>query len=371
VSDAASLERRLAGRIAYSQCWEDPVTGTEALRLGRDDDLLVVTSGGCNVLALALERPRTVTAIDLNPAQNHLLELKLAAAQALEHDAFVGFLGARPCEERAQLYRELRPLLTPVARTFWDEQPAAIGGGVIHAGRFERYLALFRKRILPLMHGRGRVEELLGLREPHEQARFYERVWDNRRWRLLFRIFFGRFLQTRLGRHPEVFRYVELRDVARHYRERARHALVDLPLQGNYFLEYIVTGAYRDADGMPPYLLERNFAALRESAERIRIVTARLEHVLARRSRGLFSAFYLSDVFEWMSSDRYERTLVHLVHAAREGARVCYYNNLVGRSHPPSLDHLLRRELELGRRLHSADRSFLYRDFVVEIVNPS
>jgi S-adenosylmethionine-diacylglycerol 3-amino-3-carboxypropyl transferase len=363
--------RPLVDGIAYSQCWEDPSSGATALALGADDDLLVVTSGGCNVLALALERPRSITAIDRNPAQNHLLELKIAAVQALEHDAFLRFLGARPSDERARLYRELRPLLTPVARAFWDEQPSAIEGGVVHAGRFERYLAVFRERLLPLMHRHGRVDELLALRDLGEQARFYERVWDNRRWRFLFRVFFGRFLQARLGRHPEVFRYVELRNVGDHYRERARHALVDIPVRGNYFLEYIVTGAYRDPSRMPPHLLERNFAALRRSAERIRILTEPVEAFLARVSPGAFSAFYLSDVFEWMSPERYERTLAQLVRAARDGARVCYYNNLVPRSHPPSLDHVLRREHELGRRLHWADRSFLYRDFVVERVERS
>jgi S-adenosylmethionine-diacylglycerol 3-amino-3-carboxypropyl transferase len=360
--------RPLPNWIAYSQCWEDPASGAKALELGATDDLLIITSGGCNVLALALEEPRSVTAIDRNPSQNHLLELKLAAAQALEHDAFVRFLGARPSDERARRYRELRPLLTPLARAFWDEQPSAIEGGVIHAGRFERYLAVFRERVLPLMHPRARVDELLALRDLNDQARFYERVWNNRRWRFLFRMFFSRFLQTRLGRHPDVFRYVELRSVGDHYRERARHALVELPVHGNYFLEYIVTGQYRDPSRMPPYLLERNFAALRKNAERIRIVTDPLEGLLAHVSAGSFSAFYLSDVFEWMSPSQYERTLAQLTGAARDGARVCYYNNLVPRSHPPSLDHVLRRKHELGRRLHLADRSFLYRDFVVEAV---
>jgi S-adenosylmethionine-diacylglycerol 3-amino-3-carboxypropyl transferase len=361
-------EGPVADGIAYSQCWEDPTSGAKALELGADDDLLIVTSGGCNVLALALEEPRSVTAIDRNPAQNHLLELKLAAAQALEHDAFLRFLGVRPSDERARTYRDLRPLLTPPAQAFWDAQPSALERGVIHAGRFERYLAVFRERVLPLMHRNGRLEELLALRDLDDQARFYERVWNNRRWRVLFSIFFSRFLQARLGRHPDVFRYVELRSVGDHYRERARHALVELPVHGNYFLEYIVTGAYRDPSRMPPYLLERNFAALRKNATRIRIVTDSLEEFLAQTSPGSFSAFYLSDVFEWMSPAQYERTLAQLTRAAREGARVCYYNNLVPRSHPPSLDHVLRRKDELGRRLHWADRSFLYRDFIVETV---
>ena len=60
-----------SGSIGYSQCWEDPATVREALRITPDDDVLAVTSGGCNVLALLLDRPHSITAVDINPAQNY------------------------------------------------------------------------------------------------------------------------------------------------------------------------------------------------------------------------------------------------------------------------------------------------------------
>lgn len=354
--------------IIYSQCWEDPESGRTALRITPEDDVLTITSAGCNVLALSLEQPRSIAAIDFNPAQNYLLELKIAALRRLDYNRFLRFLGVRPSDERWVLYQTVRQDLSLGAQDYWDSQRRSIEQGVVHTGRFERYLTLFRRRVLPLMHPRNQVQQLLALTDLEEQKRFYDQVWDNRRWRALFRIFFGRLLQGRLGRDPEFFKYVDIPDVGAHYLERARHALTEIPIEGNYFLEYIVRGSYRDPERMPPYLLERNFEAMRAMSNRIRIVTGAMESFLVSVAEGSFSRFYLSDIFEWVAMDHFEETLHQLVRVARDGARLCYYNNLVLRSHPKSLDHVVQEEKELGQQLHWRDRSFVYRRFVVERV---
>ena len=366
---AERLARSIAGEVVYSQCWEDPRTASRALGLTPADDVVVITSGGCNALALAIEGPRSVTAVDLNPAQTHLLALKIAAILALDHDGLLRFLGARDANDRLDTYGSaVAPLLSPPARRFWDARPDAVARGVIHEGRFERYLALFRRFVLPLMERRADIETLLELRDPDEQRRFYADVWANARWNALFVLFFGRALQARLGRHPDVFRYVELRDVGRHYRERARHALVDLPLGDNHFVEYILTGAYRAEPRLPGYLCSRSFARLRETVSRIRPVTADLGRFLREAGDGAYSAFAFSDVFEWMSQDEYEDTLLAAIRASRDGARICYYNNLVVRRPPARFARALEPDDALGSALHFADRSFLYGRFAVEQV---
>ena len=37
-------------QLVYNQCWEDPAVDRQALRLTRDDRVLVITSAGCNAL---------------------------------------------------------------------------------------------------------------------------------------------------------------------------------------------------------------------------------------------------------------------------------------------------------------------------------
>ena len=50
---------------------------------GPHDTVLVITSAGCNALDYALAGPERVIAVDINPRQNALLELKLAGIRNL------------------------------------------------------------------------------------------------------------------------------------------------------------------------------------------------------------------------------------------------------------------------------------------------
>ena len=70
--------------LVYNTCWEDPRLDRVALDLGPDDDVLVITSAGCNALDYALTEPRHVYAVDMNPRQNALLELKIAGIRPLD-----------------------------------------------------------------------------------------------------------------------------------------------------------------------------------------------------------------------------------------------------------------------------------------------
>jgi hypothetical protein len=56
--------------------------------------MAVITSAGCNVLDYAIAGPREIVAVDANPQQNALLELKVAAIRALDFDEFFALFGA-------------------------------------------------------------------------------------------------------------------------------------------------------------------------------------------------------------------------------------------------------------------------------------
>ena len=70
-------------KLLYAQVREDPEVDLEALSIGPEDTLFAVTSGGCTALRLLAEGPKELTCVDFNPAQNYLLELKLAAIRSL------------------------------------------------------------------------------------------------------------------------------------------------------------------------------------------------------------------------------------------------------------------------------------------------
>ena len=100
--------RSVFERILFAQCWEDAEMDRKALRLESDDVAVVVTSGGCTAMNLALERPGRIIAVDMNSAQTSLLELKAAGARVLDHGEYLELLGVRPSRRRRELYRACR-----------------------------------------------------------------------------------------------------------------------------------------------------------------------------------------------------------------------------------------------------------------------
>lgn len=356
-------------KIVYSQCWEDPEIAAEALELGRDDDLLCLTSAGCNVLALSLAEPRSITAIDFSSAQNALLELKIAALRTLSWGDYVAFLGARPCGDRVGLYRRsVRPELRDEARNYWDQCEDQLAKGIIHQGRFQKYLQLFRRAMLPLIHRRSTVEDFMRLDDLEEQAAFYRERWDNRRWRALFTVFFGRAVMARLGRDPAFFEYVDRDNIGAEFLRRAEWALTRTSPRTNHFMQYALLGEYPDLDHGPVYLREANFDKLRATSDKIEIVRSDLEGYLSPLPEGALSALYLSDLFEWVSPEHHKAMLEAIAAKTRPGGRLVYWNLLVPRSRPESLASVIEVHPQLSRELHGRDPAFVYGSFHVESV---
>lgn len=356
--------------LLYSQCWEDPAVARAALGISPGATVLAIAAAGDNVLALLQDDPGLILAIDINPAQTALLQLKIAAIRCLDEPAQVGgFLGARPSDERVETYRRrLRAELSSDARRYWDAHLDAIRAGVIHAGRFERYLALFRRIVLPLVPGRSTVRSMLAATDLAEQRRIYRERWDSRRWRLLFRIFFGRRMLRWFGRDPAFFDNCQVDDVGAHFLGRARHALIDVPIWRNPYLAYILSGRFMPGEQTPDYLRPGTQALLGKRLDRIEVRTGSLDDVLRSLPTQSVDAFYLSDIFELCSPAEHAATLREVARVGRPGARLCYWNNLVDRRRPESLAGRLLSDGAESGRLYDLDRASLYSRLVIESV---
>jgi S-adenosylmethionine-diacylglycerol 3-amino-3-carboxypropyl transferase len=91
--DQALFDAIYRRALVYNTCWEDPAVDRAALNFRPDDTVLVITSAGCNVLDYALTGPRRIHAVDANPRQTALLELKLAGIRRLEFEDFFAVFG--------------------------------------------------------------------------------------------------------------------------------------------------------------------------------------------------------------------------------------------------------------------------------------
>ncbi len=355
-------------RIRYAQCWEDADILLEALDVKPGDVCLSIGSAGDNALSLLARRPERVVVVDLNPSQLACLELRVAAYAELDHAGLLELIGSRPSNRRPALYARCRRRLSARARGIWDAQPAEIAAGIGGAGKFERYFATFRERVLPWVHPRRRIERLLRGGTPDECRAFYVDEWDTWRWQVMFRLFFSRFVMGRLGRDPSFFRYVE-GHVAERLLARSRHALTELDPAGNPYMQWILTG--RHGTALPFALRAENFGAIRDNLDRLEWRCEPLEGYLDTVDPGTFGAFNLSDIFEYISAGNYHRLLGQLVRSGRGGARLAYWNTLAERRRPESMAHCLRPLDALSRSLHARDKAFFYCAFVVEEIVPA
>lgn len=105
----------------YAFTWEDPHEDSKFLELNKDDVVFCITSAGDNALDYAIEAaPRRIHCVDMNPYQNHLLELKLAAYSTLDYETFWKMFGEGYLHNfREILKSKLSPHLTSHALQFW------------------------------------------------------------------------------------------------------------------------------------------------------------------------------------------------------------------------------------------------------------
>ncbi len=297
--------------LVYNTCWEDPAVDRLALDLRAQDRMLVIASAGCNVLDYALVAPACIHAVDANPRQIALLELKLAGIKYLEFEDFFALFGAGRHPRFEFVYRKvLRDRLSPFARSYWDRHGHwfrqsdprdsfyfhGLSGLVARA--FRAYLSLW-----PGL--RAGVETLLDARSLEDQRRIYERYVQPQLW--------GRAVNWALSRqmtmsllgvpHPQR-KEVERQHpggVAGFVREAVDYVFRSLPVWTNYFWTLYLRGRY-SAACCPEYLRPENFVALKAGlAERIQVHTCTVTEFL-QGTRERISRFVLLDHMDWMSS---------------------------------------------------------------------
>ncbi len=356
-------EQAAFDRVRYANCWEDADILLHALSSSAPGgNVLSVASAGDNSLSLLTLKPNCVVAFDISLPQLACLELRMAGFRRLAYEELLGFLGVEDeIDPRNQVYRLLRGELSSGAREFWDSHTGEIDEGIIHHGKFEQYFRLFRHWILPLVHRRETIESLSTLRGGECSHRFYRDQWDNWRWRLLFHLFFSRADMGRLGRDPAFFNQVE-GSVAGRLLARARYALTELSVVDNPYLGYIINGNFHNR--RPHYLRPENFQIIRGGLEAIIPVQCALGDA-ALNQYGRYSAFNLSDIFEYMDVPTCRVSARCLAEMAEPGATAAYWNMLVPRNLARIDGASFADRRQPAQALYARDKAFFYSAFCI------
>jgi S-adenosylmethionine-diacylglycerol 3-amino-3-carboxypropyl transferase len=365
--DRVSLPGAQTMRLFFAQVREDPLLELDALAPAADQTIVIVSSGGCTALSLLGRGAGEVIGCDLNVAQNHLVELKAAAVRSLgARDAAIllGAVMAKPVDRRA-LYRQLRGDLSEGARAYWDRRGRAVGKGVIAAGVTEKFMGFIARLVKLFIHGPRRVRALLASPDLDAQRALYRSEWNNRRWRALFRILLNRWVMSRTY-DPAFFANVENPSFAKHFHRLAEHALTEIPVATNYFVQQLLTGAYpMGQGGAPPYLADDAETAARLRHGKLTLVDGALTDYLRTRPAASVDGYSLSNICEWLSPEQIDDLFAEIVRTARPGARVCFRNFVGWTEVPERWRAQVVEDRARGERLIAGDRSMVQRRFAV------
>jgi S-adenosylmethionine-diacylglycerol 3-amino-3-carboxypropyl transferase len=386
--------RAVHGRnLVYNTCWEDPRLDREALRLTGSDRVVVITSAGCNALDYLLDGPAEVTAIDINPRQNALLELKREGIRRLEYEDFFQLFGLGRHPQHAWLYQaHLRPGLSPFAREYWDRHTGWFAGaGRRHSFYFRGSSGavawILNQYIDRVARVRPAINAILDADSISEQREIYHTVVKPRFWNRFLRWAIGRDVVLALlgvprAQRQEVERH-HPRRVAGFIEEAIEAVFCDLPLKDNYFWRVYLTGAY-SRTCCPHYLTEAGFRQLQSGLiDRLQIETATLlDHVQSRREKA--SRFVLLDHMDWLSSHDFHvleqewqallaQSTTDAVFLWRSGGLTTDYISRVrvgSGTTAASLTDRLTFDRELADLLHRYDRVHTYGSFHIARPKP-
>jgi S-adenosylmethionine-diacylglycerol 3-amino-3-carboxypropyl transferase len=371
--------------LVYNTCWEDPRLDRQALELTSQDHLLVITSAGCNALDYLLAGAGHVHAVDMNPRQNALLELKRSAILNLDYDRFFQMFGQGYLPNAESVYAShLRKSLTETSRKYWDrwirffDNPSKSFYFRGTSGTFARLIGIYINRVARC---RKEVQELLDSPSLAAQQEVYARTRD-KIWSKSLRFAMNRDTTLSMLGVPKAQRkQIDEQypgGIVKFVEDSIEAVFAKIPIQDNYFWRVYITGSYTPSC-CPEYVKPANFERLKNGLlDRLSISTNSVEGFL-RQHDGQISRFVLLDHMDWLS-DHYFPYLESEWQAILEraapktrilwrsgGLRTDFINDVRVERNGKSvlLPELLSYNHDLPKRLHPLDRVHTYGSFYV------
>lgn len=356
-------DRAKFDRIRYANLWEDAEILCLGLKpLGPDKSFLSIASAGDNALSLLTLDPKMVVAADLNLTQLACLALRIEAIKHLEYEELLAFLGVTESKNRKKTFTHLSKGLLDPFKNFWMENLDLIEEGVIHAGKFDRFLKTFGCKLIPLIHTNDRIQKMLSKKSEYERRKFYEREWNSVLWRSIFKIFASKPVMGRFGRDPAFLKHV-IGSPGERLLERTRYAMTTLSTHDNPFLCYVFQGNFRP-DCLPYYLRKENLDCIKARLDRIHL----FQGYAHEAPFGPFDGFNLSDIFEYMNEQEFKETYGCLLERSNKHARLIYWNMLVDRKTPLPFKESAHRLDAESDQLFRQDKAWFYQAFHIDEV---
>lgn len=348
-------------RIRYSLVWEDSNTLYQGLEIQPADQVLVITSAGCNVLNALLKAPACVTAIDLNPVQNRLLLLKKHLILHCSYATFRALLGLDGAEMVALAWQQVQATLPEDMRRYWSPFFLCHPNGLMAAGKLETYLNGFYKTLGSNLQ--EKLKHLLLFNEVEAQHNFFLEELHHTPFKEQFTTYFDEANLSK-GRDPKLFKYAAESGGAAFYK-RLIAQISSVLVKDNFFFRFFFFGP----TGIPPEILppcyqEQNYALLREQLHKLKVVNAEaVDYLLSEEGRKINKAS-LSNIFEYTSPKEFSQVYQRLFAAPDRNLRMIFWNLLQDQGADMASDQWLHAAL--SETLSKTDACFYFRNVRVQ-----
>lgn len=348
--------------IRYANCWEDAEVLINALQPKQGERILSVGSGGDNSFALLTTNPSLVMAVDLNEVQLFVIELKKYAIKYLSYNEFIELTGFKESLKRRVYFNRIATFLSSDCRKYWLKNFDIIKEGLIYGGKFEKYLLTFGKKILPLIVGKKNIKKYFEKKTQSELVEFYQKKWNNWRWRTFFKLFFSKWIMGKFGRTPEFMHEVKI-DVGDFIFNKTENHLKCIEAQNNEFLRFIMNGNF--GENLPYYARPENFEIIKKNIDKLELYKGYIEDLFRRDMN--FDCYNLSNIFEYMSDSFFTQVAHTISNSLKDGSRVAYWNLMVKRKISEVLPFEFSYCKDVSENLSKCDKGFFYRDFNLDI----
>jgi len=372
--------------LIYNTCWEDPRLDRQAMQIGGDDNVLVITSAGCNALDYALESPNHVFAVDMNARQNALLDLKISAIKNLEYEEFFQMFGHGHFPGILSRYEtRLRSQLPNRSRQFWDKRikwfnnPRRSFYYRGTAGTFARYMKVYTDRVIKI---RPQLDAMIQAKTLAEQQAIYNDKLYEKFWTGLVKFTMNRdTILSMLGipraQRRQLENYYE-GGIVKYIQDCVQGVFHDLPLNDNYFWRVYLDGRYVP-ECCPEYLKPENFEKLKNGlVDRVSTHTDSIQGFLESYD-GTISRLTLLDHMDWLCDhffplleSEWQAIIDRAAPQTRiiwrsSGLRTDYLDDVYVLKNKQSvcLKELLTYNEPLAAQLHPSDRVHTYASFYI------
>jgi len=342
--------------IAFAQVREDPAIDLELVRrLRQPARILMVASGGDTACYLANLPLGELHLVDVNEAQLNLTRFKLHLMGNETTQRRLEILGHLPMsvDQRSEVMQKCFTDLKLPAEAFGPVEMVA-RYGADHCGRYECLFARMRDL---LQKQRQKIECLMRLNDPVEQARMIE---DGTEFATAIKTAFSEIMDLRLliqvfGAGATANRVQPFAD---HFFQQTRQVLCNQAAIKNPFLHQIFLGSFLEE------LWPWHTAALSTDPSRIRFTQGTMNALLKDIPDGSVDFVHLSNILDWsdpadacqMLSDAWRSLSIGGLVIIRQ------LNSRLDIRNLPGDFQWLENE---SSRLHQHDRSFFYRQLHV------